>query len=156
MSAETQNHLGHLPSHLVLHEQPHYSDYSRKDYATLDAHLVLHHVPGQSGGRRPRVGGWRRGGRRRLGRRDRLAQPPIAVVVTVRVTPPAVRATVPRALALVALARMLARAYACVRQEPAAAHRARALLSHSAAQDRRVGSPMAVGHFCRANLGQFW
>lgn len=116
------NDLAHLTAHLVLRVPTHYSDDSGNNYATFDPHLVLHHLPRQSGHRRRRVGpGWRRLGPL-FRRRDRLAPPPIAVVVAIRRPPRPVRTAVTLALALLSITCVLARPDASVRQKPAATY----------------------------------
>jgi len=140
MSGYSRSNLQHLPAYLVLHVQAHYSDYSRNDYAPFDLHLVLHHVPGQSGGRRPCIRRWRRRARRLLGRRDRLAPSPITIVVAIRRPPCIVGPPMALALTLLALTCALPSSYPRIRQEPAAAHTARALSSHSAGSIADVGS----------------
>ncbi len=95
MSGHSRCNPNDLPSYLVLHEQPYYSDYSRKDHATFDPHLVLHHIPGHS---RHRC--WRVARRRRLCRlllRGPERHPPttISIVVAIRGTPCSIRLRVP-------------------------------------------------------------
>jgi hypothetical protein len=152
-SDDSINDLRHFLAYLVLQEQTHLSDDSRNDHATLDAHLVLHHVPGQSGGRWRRIGRWRRRARLLLRCRDRLAPAAITIVVAIRRPPPLVCAAMPLTLTLLALARVLSTAYAHIRQEPAAADRARALLSHSADHHRPAGTPRSGGSFFTSNPG---
>jgi hypothetical protein len=115
MSDDSPNDLGTLLSHLVLHEQPHHSDNSRKDHTAFEPHLVLHHVPGQSGRRWRCIRRWRHYARLRLRGRERLAPPPITVVVPIRGAPPPVGAAMPLVLTRLAIARVLSIAYARVR-----------------------------------------
>ena len=152
-SNDSVNDLRHFLAYLVLHEQTHLPDYSRNDHTSLDAHLVLHHVPRQSGGRWPGSRGRRRLARLCLRDCDRLAPPPITIVVAICGAPPLVGAAVALALTLLPIARPLSLAYARISQEPAAADRARALLSHSADQDRLPTPPTIGGSLFTSDPG---
>ena len=129
-----------LLPHLGLHERTHYSDYSRKNYATFDAHLGLHHVPGHSRDRRRRIR--RRWRRRRIVLRGTDRQPPssIAIVVAILRTPRRVHLLAPSLLTRCLTTRPLSHADAHVRQEPSSADRTRALLLQS------PGTIPAAGH----------
>ena len=156
-----------LPSHRVLRVHHDQSQQSRKDLGSFGPHRFLHQVPGHfPQRRRPSrdVGSASLGGARHLRR-----QPSGTVVVRVPTVPRAIDPPVSAAPALVRSTRPLPPSHTSMGREPSAAFRTRSFSRHgprklSAPPRRQRGPrpassleplPSEVGHFSRADGGQF-